>query len=181
MTRIALALGVVLLAGLLVFIAQAPAPQAAAGSFYAEYLKLRPSGIPGADGIARLEPFLSARLNALLRDGDRAELRYKEATKNEVPPLIEGDVFTSLFEGATVYAVRDCAGDDAQTICPVSLTYRRRGEPETKWTDSVALVREQSGWRVDDVIYGGDWPFAKHGRLTEMLKSTIAESQKPIN
>lgn len=123
MTRIAAALAVLLLAGVLVFFAQAPAGQAAAGSFYAEYLRLRPSGIPGNDALLRLQPFISSQLNSLLRDADEAELRYKRATKGEVPPLVEGDVFTSLFEDATVYAVRECEGGESQTVCPVSLTY----------------------------------------------------------
>jgi hypothetical protein len=178
--KIAIAASMVLLAIALVFLARAPAPQAATGSFYAEYLKVQPRGIPGDVEREQLQPLLSARLNALLKDGEDAEKRYREATKGDVPPLVEGDVFTSLFEGATAYRVRNCQGDDTTRLCPVSLAYRRRGEPETRWVDAVALVRETGGWRVDDIIYGGNWDFAKRGRLTELLRNAIAESKKPV-
>jgi hypothetical protein len=178
--KIALAASMMLLAVALVFLARAPEPQAATGSFYAEYLRVQPRGIPDEAARAQLQPLLSARLSALLKDGEDAEARYREASKGDVPPLVEGDVFTSLFEGATAYRVRDCKGDDATRLCPVSLSYRRRGEPETRWVDAVALVRETGGWRVDDIIYGGNWDFAKRGRLTEVLKNAIVESKKPV-
>lgn len=177
--KIAAAAGVLLLAALLVFVTKAPEPQAAAGSFYAAYLQARPRGIPDVSARLALEPLLSSRLNMLLKDGADAEERYAKATKGDVPPLIEGDVFTSLFEGATAFRVGECSGDETARLCPVALSYRPRGEAPTRWVDRVALLREAGGWRVDDVIYGGDWPFAQHGRLSEVLKNVVAESNKP--
>src|SRR6266446_6582508 len=69
-------------------------PERTVTGFYAAYVRLHPSGIPGPRVKRGLERFLSQRLNKLLTDADRAEAQYAITTKNEVPPLVEGDLFS---------------------------------------------------------------------------------------
>ena len=160
-----------------------PSPERTVTGFYAAYVRLHPSGIPGPRVKRGLERFLSQRLNALLTDADRAEAQYAIATKNEVPPLVEGDIFSSLFEGATSSSMGQCLvmEESMTATCTVSLTNTMDGQQDTTWTDTVLMVREGRTWKIDDVRYGGTWPFANKGRMTETLNDAIAESKKAQN
>ncbi len=174
------------LAGLLLLIplaAQADAPSDMAGTverFYAAYDTFHPSdGIPDAAGRAKYAPTISPALEKLLADGAAAEGRFAKANKDS-PPLIEGDLFTSNFEGATGHRVTACKGDAGRGSCAVALTYDDRGaNPKDKpivWTDTVYLTATPAGWRVDDIAYGATWAFGNKGKMSDTLKSTIANA-----
>lgn len=153
-----------------------PTPAQGAADFYRAYLRSHPLGVPNARVRQQLTPFLSTGLLGLIQEADRAETRYAEATRRENPPLIEGNIFTSLFEGATQYKVGMCEEQgDGMAMCEVELTYRVADEGETHWSDTVVLVREDRRYRVDDVIYGGSWAFSNMGRLSDILNSAVAE------
>jgi len=144
-----------------------------ADGFYGAYMTLHPSdGIPDKATRAKFAPFVSPALDELLVEGDAAEGRYRTATKNQSPPLVEGDLFTSNFEGVTAYKIGTCAADAKGGHCAVALAYDdKKGKPLT-WTDTVHLVQTPQGWRVDDIVYGG---FGNGGRLTLTLTHAIAE------
>jgi hypothetical protein len=158
-----------------------PMPAKGAADFYNAYVRAHTSGIPSARQRVRLTPFLSTRLHTLLQDAERAEFRYAEATRHEVPPLVEGDIFTSLFEGATAFKVGLCTEQGETASCAVELTYHTENEGDTKWTDTVSLVREERRFRVDDVTYGGAWAFSNKGKLSDLLTQAIAEGNMPAN
>jgi hypothetical protein len=151
-----------------------------AGGFYDAYATFHPSdGIPDAKARAKYEPFISSALDALLKQGDEAEDKFAKANKDS-PPLIEGDLFTSNFEGATAYKIGACSGDAKAGRCAVSLTYDpgKTNNPKDKpftWTDTVYLVVTPEGWRVDDIGYGGTWDFGNKGKLGETLQSVIRD------
>ncbi len=151
-----------------------------ATGFYEAYATFHPSdGIPDAKGRAKYEPYISTRLAQLLADGNRAEAAFAKANKNS-PPLIEGDLFTSNFEGATSYKVDVCSANGSNGRCAVALAYDDRSQnakpkPVT-WTDTLYLVATPGGWRVDDVGYGATWAFGNKGRLSDTVKSAIANA-----
>ena len=151
-----------------------------ATGFYEAYATFHPSdGIPDAKGRAKYEPFISPRLDQLLADGNRAEAAFAKANKNS-PPLIEGDLFTSNFEGATSYKVDACSANGSSGRCTVTLTYDVHGQnakakPLT-WTDTVYLVITPGGWRVDDIGYGAIWAFGNKGRLSDTVRGAIANA-----
>jgi len=151
-----------------------------ATGFYEAYATFHPSdGIPDAKGRAKYEPFISPRLDQLLADGNRAEAAFAKANKAS-PPLIEGDLFTSNFEGATSYKLNACSANGSNGRCAVTLAYDDRGQnakakPLT-WTDTVYLVATPGGWRVDDVGYGATWVFGNKGRLSDTVKGAIANA-----
>ncbi len=60
----------------------------------------RTTGIPNAAIRAKFSPTISHMLAQLLERADSTERHYAKVTKRLVPPLVQGDVFTSLFEGA---------------------------------------------------------------------------------
>jgi hypothetical protein len=141
--------------------------------FYRAYETFRPpDGIPKGTVLRRFQPFISPTLDKLFIAGEIAENRYEQVTKGQYPPLIEGDVFTPNFEGATSFVVGPCEADAHGGHCAVSLSYDG-GQKPLHWTDLVSLVHTSSGWRVDDIAYGGNWDFGAKGRLSDTLRSAI--------
>ena len=148
-------------------------PQSAAASFYGAYLRSTAGAFPTSRARSQLRPLLSPRLNLLLERADRAEAEHARRTHGQEPPLIEGDVFTSLFEGAGRFQVQRCRTGAMRAICPVSLGYDTPGQRPTRWRDQLVLMHGPSGWLVDDVVYGAHWSFGNKGRLSQSLRSAI--------
>jgi hypothetical protein len=149
------------------------AMRAAAEGFYKAYGTFHPSdGIPDGKALERYRPFLSPKLETLLEQAGAAEARFAAANKDS-PPLIEGDLFSSLFEGATSVAVGNCvaAGDRGQ--CTADLRHDEAEQKPVTWSDTVYLMATPQGWRVDDIGYGGTWAFGNKGRLTTLLGQVI--------
>jgi hypothetical protein len=147
----------------------------AVNSFYTVYLTVHPSGVPTEKELQKFKPYVSASLEKLLKEARQAEQKYTKTTKGEVPPLVEGDLFTSLFEGATSYKVLSC---DAKTSsCTVEFSYsvQQKGPAPVIWKDTVYLVKDSRGWLVDDIEFMGDWQFMHKGRLQDVLKDVIKE------
>lgn len=153
-------------------------PATTADAFYRLYLKLKVMDVPNAKERAQFHPLLSPALETLLADADKAEAAYAKKTKNESPPLYEGDLFSSLVEGATDYKVGACDGDANRATCTIDLTSVDDIKTVTKWHDRLLLVHGDNGWRIDDLEYGGDWDFGPHGKLSDVLKDVVKESQE---
>lgn len=153
----------------------------AATGFYAAYSTFHPSdGIPDAPARARYTPYISPGLNDLLIQADAAETKFAAANKAS-PPLIEGDLFTSNFEGATAVKVGACAGDGKTGHCAIDLTYDpgKTNNPKDKpfhWTDTAYMTNGPQGWRVDDIGYGGNWDFGNKGKMSETLRMVITDA-----
>jgi len=155
--------------------AGASSPEAAADAFYRVYSSFHPSdGIPDAKARALYEPVISSALDKMLVDAGAAEGRFESAHK-DAPPLIEGDLFSSNFEGATTFKIASCQSQGSVAHCKMDLSYESGPKPMT-WTDTLFLVAASDGWRVDDVIYGAPFAFGNKGRLTETLRRAIADS-----
>ncbi|MES2472808.1 MAG: hypothetical protein V4601_08205 [Pseudomonadota bacterium] len=162
---------------------KAPAdPAAAANAFYAVYGPQvgKGGGIPDAATRLRFSAVLSPRLNKQLADAAAAQARLTAKVKNAVPPMLEGDVFSSLFEGATAWKVGACQSDGSNARCPVALTHvsppiaGRAPVKPAQWNDTVLLTNGPGGWKVDDVIYDASFAFGNTGRLSAMLRMVIA-------
>jgi hypothetical protein len=151
-------------------------PDAAASGFLSAYGSFHPSdGIPDSAGRARLQPFLSPALNKLLADAAQAQARFSAKIKN-APPLLEGDLFTSMFEGASQWKLQACAVSGNQARCPVAFAHAGPNGKSANWTDTLLLVNTPQGWRVDDVAYGGGFQFGNTGRLSDTLKTVTSET-----
>ena len=147
-----------------------------AHAFYKVYLKLGVGGVPSRAQQAQFAPLISTSLASLLRAARRAEEAHLRRTKNQEPPLIEGDLFTSLFEGAHAYTIAGCTPAAATAECAVTLTYADpRDASKYTWTDRILLVRTRGRWVVNDIVFGGGWDFARKGRLTETLRAIAAD------
>lgn len=175
MTRTALWLSAALLFSTSAAVAS-PTPEETAKAFYAAYATFRLSdGIPDDRARAVYEPVISPALSKLLAKASAAEHGFLKSHKDS-PPLIEGDLFTSNFEGATSFHVGRCDTGGGEAQCGVDLSYARAGEKPVLWTDSLKLVAIGSEWRVDDIAYGGKSAFGNTGRLTQTLAQAIREA-----
>ena len=174
-----LLLALLLLAPLPAFAADDPA--AAVNAFYAVYGSQRAQGggIPDATGRLRYAAVLSPRLNKQLKDAATAQARLTAKTKNALPPLLEGDIFSSLFEGASAWKIGPCQGDAQTARCPVALSYVAAPAPNQKpanWNDTVQVVNTPQGWKVDDVTYDAGFAFGNTGKLSDMLEMVVASN-----
>lgn len=152
----------------------AETPKAAVTGLYDTYIKLKTRGIPSSKELAQYKPYITPELAGLLKSADDVEIKYKEETKGEVPPLVEGDIFSSLFEGADSFKVLSCEEKGESATCILEFKNTNPGDGKTfTWKDTVMLVKGKS-WLVSDVEYKGDWDFAVKGNLSDMLKSVIS-------
>ncbi len=152
----------------------------AVSAFYDLYLETgSSSGVPTGRQLLRLKPVVSKDLFSLLTRAGRAEAYYKKKTKGESPPLVEGDLFTSLFEGASGYEVKQCDTRGVSAECIVELRYVDPNDKSVvSWTDKVFLVREGRRMVVDDIEYLGTWEFMHKGRLKDLLRQVIVDSRE---
>ena len=151
---------------------------AAADNFYTLAVKAGLSsggGIPDAAARARDAPLFTPRLNKALADAATAQARFMAKNKDS-PPLIEGDIFSSLFEGPTAWKTGACSGDAKIARCSISLTRQDPGQKLVSWTDTLVLSN-QGGWKVDDLVYDANFAFGNTGTLSEMLKMVLSEAQ----
>ncbi len=76
--------------------------------------------------------------------------RLKDLQSTDKPLMIEGDIFTSIYEGYTSYKIKstDIKGDKANVV--LSLDNKNY---KFNWENEVVLIKENNSWKIDDVIY----------------------------
>jgi hypothetical protein len=147
--------------------------------FYNAHHATDQDGIPDANTRAKYAPYISPALEKLLADADAAEDKYAKANK-DAPPLVEGDLFSPNFEGITSFKLGACVADATGGHCALmghyAAAHPRPQDKPVDWTDTVYLAKTASGWRVDDIAFGGNWDFGNHGKLSDVLKAAIDDA-----
>ncbi len=85
---------------------------------------------------------------ALKQSQDAERLKAKGST--DKPLMIEGDVYTSLYEGATQHEIIKTTGETGRTKVEVQF---KNSFYNHAWTDTVLLIKEGNKWKIDDVLY----------------------------
>jgi hypothetical protein len=150
------------------------AASSAARDFYAAYLKAhRPGGLPTADELKQLGPFLSAGLRLLIMEASEYSARYQRQHPDEKPPFVDGDYFCSNFEGFSRFEVVRAERKRPGYRVSVRFEHDDPTDPKNvvRWEDAVILVESGGSWVIDDVEYHAPWPFANHGRLSQALRA----------
>src|ERR1043166_1044463 len=154
--------------------------KSAVRGFYDTYLKVRPSGVPTKAQQNDFKKLVSSGLSSLLDEAATLE-DTSRAPESAAPPRLEGDVFTSLDEGAISYQISRCDLESATAMCVVELTHiEDSNRSKLSWKDRVFLVRENDRWVVDDIEYFGDKQFMHKGRLKDVLKQVIKDGKEPL-
>jgi hypothetical protein len=130
------------------------------------------SGLPNDAERAALSPLVTPAFVAALEAAARAERCHRSRTGGTEPPLVQGDIFTSLFEKATrATGVTELADDGRTALFGIALEAREPGAAEAAvaWRDRVVLARIDGRWLIDDFIHDGDWQFTMRGSVKAML------------
>lgn len=152
-------------------------PRAALDAFLDYYFHTYRTGLPDAAERATLASKASPAFNAALARAAAAERCAQARHQGTEPPLIQGDLFSSLFEKATAVASVAVAREEPSQI-DYAITFEYRTpvavSPEVQWQDTVRLVRSGNAWLVDDVIHGGNWDFSAKGSVKTQLLAVAA-------
>ena len=147
----------------------AQSPEAAVVDFLTMHQRLGNSGLPDAASMNAYSAFLCPPLASGLRDARVRQEQFRASKPDEKPPLVEGDLFSSLFEGPDSYSAAEAKIDGSRATVTMDLRHGE-GSGATRWQDTMVLEVDDGIWCIADVQYGGTWPFANSGRLSEMLK-----------
>ena len=174
-----LAVAIMLVAGSACGASPETEAESATNNFYRVYMKLKLMGIPSSKQLRLLQKTISPGMAGLLLRADDAESKYARNTKGEVPPLIEGDLFTSNFEGATSFKVLRCEARGGSMSCTVELGYPdSRSGKIFNWQDRAVLIEDHDKWLVDDIEFLGSWEFMHKGFLREILNQIILDADR---
>jgi hypothetical protein len=151
----------------------------AVSNFYKTILTFQDGGVPSRKKIDRLSPFLSADFRNLLLGARDAEDKNFQKTKGTEPPLVEGRLFYSFFEGADKYTAMKFEPSKKHVSYLIKLEYRDPyGKHEiVKWQDRVILIKENNRWVVHDLELLGKWQFGDKGKLSDILRGVIKEGK----
>lgn len=136
--------------------------------FYTALLKVKPLGLPSDAQWKKLAPFFTSQIGAAVAKERRQQAEFVRKHPNEAPPFSDGDLFSSLYEGPTSFAVGGVKQKGDSFVVAVALTYQK-GKERTAWKDELVLSPEPTGWRVSDIRFGGKWAFKSSGSLRRTL------------
>ncbi|HEV2800725.1 MAG TPA: hypothetical protein VGW12_09520 [Pyrinomonadaceae bacterium] len=150
---------------------QSASPADFAARFYRTYLKLKMNGLPDEKQYKVLAPLLSSQLQQLFAAARVEQDRAIREQPDEKPPWIEGDLFTSLYEGAHSFRIGRPKLRGEYADVPVRLAYRGDRGRTVRWEDTLVLVRTPQGWRIWDIKLNGDWQFKNGASLRAILRA----------
>jgi hypothetical protein len=167
-----LALAACLLAasGFLAVVAQVPSGESdenlaktAATDFLKNYGASRKAGlagIPTQKQLTQLQRFFTTSLRASFAAALKEQQRCIRRFPSDKPPWIEGDIFSSNFEGFDTFAIESASIDNESAMLLIKyLSKGAKGEPDTSWQDALFLKKIATKWLVDDMQYRGDFAF----------------------
>lgn len=143
-------------------------PESVATDFLTMHQRLGNSGLPAVDAMNAYGAFLCPALATSLRDAKIRQEQFRASRPDEKPPLVEGDLFSSLFEGPEAWTVAETRvdGDRAEVVLDLR---HGEGAAATRWKDRMQMQLDDGIWCIADVEYQGQWPAANRGRLSESL------------
>lgn len=142
-------------------------------NFYSATIASGATGAPTAETLARLRPYLSDTVAALLAAARARHDADFARAPDEKPAFTEGDLFSSLFEGPSeVKVLADSAAGPAHRV---TAGMRHSGAtPPVEWSDTVIVVAEHERLVIDDIRYGGKWELANTGSLRSSIVAALA-------
>lgn len=146
----------------------ADSPKAVVEQFYTTYIAERPAGLPDGAALARLQPYLSKRLHALIVAANVYQQEFAKSNPDEKPPFVDGDHFSSVFEGPQSFAIARVARRVRSHDVHVRFS---GGAGAPSWVDVVVVKKEAGKYVIDDVRFSGAGDFNPAGSLVAALQS----------
>lgn len=148
-------------------------------NFYQANQTAHPRGALTLQELLTFRQFVSVPLFELLKNVSEAEEAHLREVGDHQPPLVEGNLFTSLPQGATTYRLINCQLESGEGSCRVELIYTdAQHKSPTKWVDKVILTKDVRGWVIGNISYGGEAAPLRSGDLHSALLD-ILSSDKP--
>ncbi len=136
----------------------ADSPAALATAFCRAVRAERIEGLPTTSTMAKLRPLITRELADGIERARAEQVDFQRQHPDEKPPWIEGDLFSSSFEGVTSWSLGTPVVKEKSAEVPLHHVCAD-GKDTVRWTDTLVLTRTATGWRVADVRYGGAWAF----------------------
>lgn len=156
--------------------------KSAAATFCNELRRERISGLPSTTQMERLAPLMTAELGAIIEFARVEQDRQMRTHPDEKPDWIEGDLFSSLFEGVSKWTIREAVSPKgADATVSLRLTYSEAGQDAVEWTDTLVLKNRSGKWLVDDIRMGGDWDFHSGETLRGRLPGGAKEGDDHLS
>lgn len=147
----------------------AQGPGAVAMDFLAMHQRFGNSGLPAPESMNAYSAFLCPAISQSLRDAQVRQEQFKASHPDEKPPLVEGDLFSSLFEGPESFTVTDTRIGAGKAEVDVAMAHGE-GTGTRRWSDTLKFDLDEGIWCLADVEYHGNWPFANKGSLSQTLQ-----------
>jgi hypothetical protein len=139
-----------------------------ADRFYRTVLNLQIRGLPTESQMKTLSPFLSDDLVVRIESARKEQARFIKEHPDEKPPWIEGDLFSSLFEGFTSYNVGSPKKHENDFAIPIKLQYHEN-KTVLRWEDLLILNCVKGEWKVWDILFNGKWEFKSGESLRQVF------------
>ncbi|MBM3764933.1 MAG: DUF3828 domain-containing protein [Acidobacteria bacterium] len=120
-----------------------------ARDFYTAYKNLKFEGLPNKAQLDKLAPHMSTGMRNAIKSAQALQAKCMNKFPTDKPMWIEGDLFTSNFEGFTSFKV----GESDNTKAIVEFEYVEKGQ-KVVWKDKLLFVREKGKLVIDDVRFG---------------------------
>jgi len=127
--------------------------------------------------------YVTEKLKGLMQEAEALEDEDARLIQNskfptDKPLLIEGDIFTSLYEGHTSFTIKTVHLID-ETHANVLVVFENKKHDEI-WEDEVVLIKEYNRWKIDNVIYKKSSNTLKSTQqyLLQFLNSANTESKE---
>jgi len=124
---------------------------------------------------------LSKNLSALLDEAAKLQsadsARLKSMGSTDKPFMLEGDLFTSLYEGSTAHQIQTIsAGSDSNRV---TVQFSNQQFETYTWSDTVLLVREANRWKIDDILYTKGKGAGKSAKdvLNQFIQTVLTTNQ----
>lgn len=152
-------------------------PRQTAEDFRAFYFRDHGRGMPSRAELDKLAPLLTRTFQAQFEAAIQAHECHQAKVGNSEPPLVQGDMLTSLFEGATSGGVGKIKTEKSQALAEMYWSYgaSELNAKPVNWTDALVLERVDGQWQIADIELRGTWDFAQKGRLSQNLMA-VAEA-----
>ena len=120
-----------------------------AQDFLKTYKNLKFEGLPNKSQLKKLAPHMSNGLQSAIKGAQAVQAHCMKKFPDEKPMWIEGDMFSSNFEGFTSFKV--ASSDRAKAV--IEFEYIENGQ-KVAWKDELVFVAEKGKLVIDDVRYG---------------------------
>jgi hypothetical protein len=124
----------------------------------------------------RFAPLFTDDLTGMIDDARRHRNNLLRDNPAGTLPWREGNLFASLRQGFTFYAIGvPVLQDDDTATVPVHLEYRYQGRT-TRWIDIIVLRRSGRRWLVEDIFLNAPWALTSGASLRSRLWMTMHQN-----